>query len=516
MSKPNIIDRAIAAVAPSTAARRLRARAVFDVLAQRGYDGAARGRRTAGWLTGSASAAAEVVPQIATLRTRSRDLVRNNPYAHRAVASIAQNVVGPGIKAQAMAPNKALAKRVEELWRSWAETTACDAGGRLTFAGVQELAMRTIVESGEVLIRRRNRRAEDRLPVPLQLEVLEPDHLDTSRDTDYRPGKSRVVGGIQYDALGRVEGYWLYPFHPGDAGYSGWAQSELRRWDQVAHGYRVDRPGQPRGVPWGAPAIIRLRDLDEFEDAQLVRQKLAACYTAFVTDVEGDTSAASAIPETLEPGLIEALPPGRSVVFAEPPGVETYDEFLTHNLRAVAIAYGVTYESLVGDYSKVNFSSGRMGHLEYQRNIQSWRWNLLIPQVCDRVWRWFLEQAVLAGQLPAEALEVRAKWTPPRREMVDPMKELQAAQLAVRSGFASLAGAIREQGHDPDELLEEIAAVNARLEELGISLDTAPLARGAAASSGTGTDADEPEEEEPEPEDSEEEQEPDEETPEDG
>ena len=74
----NWIDRAIASVAPRTAARRVLARQTFETLA-RGYDGAARGRRTEGWRAPGASADTEIGMAGTLLRNRMRDLVRNNP-----------------------------------------------------------------------------------------------------------------------------------------------------------------------------------------------------------------------------------------------------------------------------------------------------------------------------------------------------------------------------------------------------------------------------------------------------
>ena len=74
-------------------------------------------------------------------------------------------------------------------------TTACDADGRLDFAGIQKQALRTVVESGEVLVRRRIRRPEDGLPIPLQLQVLEPDHLDATRDGITTPNGGRDRAG---------------------------------------------------------------------------------------------------------------------------------------------------------------------------------------------------------------------------------------------------------------------------------------------------------------------------------
>jgi capsid protein len=57
--------------------------------------------------------------------------------------------------------------------------------------------------------------------------------------------------------------------------------------DQVVHLFRPEVPGQVRGVSWFAPVMLRLGDLDSWRDAQLVRQKVAAMLTAFVTTTDG-------------------------------------------------------------------------------------------------------------------------------------------------------------------------------------------------------------------------------------
>lgn len=61
-------------------------------------------------------------------------------------------------------------------------------------------------------MRLRERRTEDRLPVPLQLQVLEADHLDSWKTEELRDG-GFILQGIEFDALGRRRAYWLFPTH---------------------------------------------------------------------------------------------------------------------------------------------------------------------------------------------------------------------------------------------------------------------------------------------------------------
>ncbi|HLS32804.1 MAG TPA: phage portal protein, partial [Brevibacterium sp.] len=358
------LDRMIGWVSPTWAAKRALARLRAEA-ARAYYDGATVGRRGASIRRSAADANVITRSTLPRLRNGARDLVRNNPHARRAVEAIVANTVGTGIEPQFMRHGER-ADELERLEALHLDTTTCDAEGRHTYHGLVSLAFHTLVESGEVLIRRRWRRASDGLAVPVQFQVLEPDYLDQSKDSPTASG-GQIVQGVEYDAIGRVRAYWLFSEHPGGDGYH--LQSRPVPARDVIHALRVDRPGQVRGIPWLSPVMLRLADFADYEDAQLVRQKIAACFSAFVREpVDGflphgvQRDADGDLIDRFEPGIIERLPPGAEIEFAEPPGVDGYGEYAAVSLRAIAAGMGISYAALTGDLTSVNFSSGRMGH----------------------------------------------------------------------------------------------------------------------------------------------------------
>jgi lambda family phage portal protein len=476
------LERAIAAVSPATALQREQSRQQMSAMreARNLYEGATLGRRGASFKRSQKDINSELRGDLHRLREGSRDLIRNNAYAARGVQAITHNMIGTGIIPQSRARTQTAQGTSERLAREHLDTTAIDAAGRHDLYGLEALVARTVVESGECIIRRRRRRMSDGLPLPFQLQVLEPDFLDSNRDGP-EEGQNYSIQGVQFDALGRVMGYWLYDQHPGSTNVRSAPhfRSNFVPAEDVAHVFRTDRAGQVRGVPWLAPVLLRLRDLADYEDAQLIRQKIAACFAAFVTDVEGATPTAGDkdgnnpnLQESLEPGIMEYLPPGKDIRFASPPPADGYKEHLTAQLQAIAAGLGVSYEALTGDLSEVNFSSARMGWLEFQRNIEAWRWHFFAPQFLRRVERWFFEAANMQGTLSDR--RVSFSWTPPRREMIDPTKEVPANRDAVRSGQLTLSELIRQNGHDPDEHFTEYASDMARIEQLGLTLDSDP------------------------------------------
>jgi len=465
----SFLERAILAISPRTAATRARDRIIFETL--RAYEGAAKGRRVNGWKAGSTSANSEISVSHVTLRNRARALVRDNSYAARGIRYITNNVVGYGITTTPITGNKKTNKALKDVWRQWAESAQCDADGLHTIYGLQRLAMRAIAESGEVLIRLRRRKSSDGLKVPIQIQLLEADFIDSTK-TGTTQGGNILLQGKEYDKIGRLVAYWLFENHPGDSFVVGKSFVSKRvDAEDIIHIYRVDRPGQVRGVSWLAPVIISLRDFDEYEDSQLVRQKIAACFTAFITDNENEDPSKKQETEKMEPGLIYKLPHGQTVTFASPPDVQGYAEFSSVTLHKVSVGLGVPYEGLTGDWSLVNFTSGRMGKVDFYGELDDWQWLMFIPRFCEGIFSWFRDAAIIAGY-PADG--ATARYTPPRRQMTDPTREIPAEIKEIRGGLKSLIQAARERGMDPEEFLDEIKESNQMLDDRKIIVDSDP------------------------------------------
>lgn len=454
--------------------RRLQARAAALVFATRNYDAASPKARTANWNRSRGDVNALIGRALVELRTHARDLLRNNGWARRGQRVITNNTVGWGIVPKPVTEIEKDRIAAVKLWKAWADTTECDTERGMTFAGVQAQIMRSLVESGEILIRKRARRPEDGLSIPLQLDILEADHLDGTKEADTSLAGGPIIQGVEFDKIGRRAAYWLFPKHPGSTQAFDNVSRRIPAAD-VIHVFYRERPKQVRGVSWLAAAIVNLKDLDDYEDAELMKQKIAACFAAFVTDTDGagspigdeDTSATSPV-EDLEPGMINYLPPGKSVQFGNPPTV-TADSFAGRQLRRVAAGLGVTYEDLTGDYSQVNFSSARMGRIAHQANVRDWQFNMLIPQACDAIYAWAMEAATLAGSLSAAPT---AEWTVQPLPMIEPDKEGLALGRLVRVGAMTPSEMVRQQGGDPDAHWAEYAADMKKLDTLEILLDS--------------------------------------------
>ena len=468
------LTRILAWIAPQAALRRASARHALDGL--RAYDGAGQGRRMRNWQAGNKGPGDEVGFALAKLRARSRDLTRNNPYARRAIDIIVAHQVGYGIMPRPRTGSPAADRRVKQLFAQWA--TQCDAAGLLDFYGIQALAARTRAEAGEVLIRINRTMPTAERPIGLTLQVLEPDHLDETKN-DKPANGNRTAFGVEIDERGRPVAYWLYPFHPGDmtTPITDLRLSERVPAADVIHLFRADRPGQLRGVPDCAPVITRLRGLDDYQEAELERARVQACLAAFVTtsgSPDGGPLRGTIAPgetdrrTTMAPGMIEALLPGEDVKFVAPATGGSYGEHTKAVLRAIAVGFGVSYHQLAGDLSDANYSSLRAGNIEFRRMTEQAQWLLLIPCLCERIWREFIGMAVLGGALRPRVAGYPVEWVPPAFEAIDPLKDAQAERERIDLMLTSPQRAIAAQGYDPAEIMAEAAEWKAAKEAAGL------------------------------------------------
>jgi lambda family phage portal protein len=474
----NPFDQFLAAIAPRAALRRQAARLQLEQM--RRYDAAARGRRTDGWVTQGSSADAATARGFGVMRDRARDLVRNNPYARKAIESWVTNLIGSGwsFKAKQARRNGRQGERVTELMRAWmADPRQCDYHGLQNFDGLVAQAVRCWKESGEVLVRMRRPSAATMrrlgLTIPLQLQVMEGDWIDESQDTvGTETGSGFTKRGIVYDEEGRRDRFWIYNYHPGEGAVQAVSQvANTVPAEEIIHLFTPERPGMSRGVSCLSPVMVRLKDLGDLLDARLMSQKIAACMSVAITDLDGMSDKKPTIGEKIEPGAVVRLGPGQDIRSITPPGAGEINQVVKTYLLEIAAGVGITYEELTGDYSGGSFTQGRMGWIGFQRRLQSETWQVLAPMLFDRIAGWAFD-AMSAVGIATDGLS--ADWTPPKRELYDPQSETSSTLSRVRAGLLPPQEAIRLDGYEPDEVLKLYAEWNQQLDAAGVVLDSDP------------------------------------------
>jgi lambda family phage portal protein len=309
-----LMEQALQVFSPARALHRYQSKVVAAQL-RRKYEAADKGRGSDGWRTGSTAADSEIAAAGAILRDRMRDLVRNNPLAAQAVQVLVNNMVGPGIRPRAASADQDLNRRVDALFDRWSKQ--CDAHGHTDFFGLQQLAVREMLEGGEVFALRRAGRRKSQGIAPLELELKEADHLDNGR-VNWEQSGARISRGIEYDAQGKRRAYWMFPEHPGDNVPGQWRSITSTRIpaENVAHLFERQRV-QSRGVPWGVPAMRALQDLGDWQEAELVRKKIEASAVGVVFgDLDAAQQSMGPVVRDAHGELVEHFEPGM-ILYAE-------------------------------------------------------------------------------------------------------------------------------------------------------------------------------------------------------
>ena len=520
---PNLADRLVTYFDPVRGAERYRARLMLALAG--GYTGGRRDRRaTSDWLATKGSADADLLPDLAVLRDRSRDLTRNAPLASGAVATVVTNVVGTGLEPQSMIDRDLLGlddaaaddwqRAAEREWWLWASSPDCDVTRTQDFCALQDLVFRAVLESGDVFVVKRYVEREGGV-YGLAVQVIEADRVsnpDYRIDGDTLPNGRVVSGGVEVDKAGAPVAYHILRSHPGDVTLG----NEVK-WDRVPaystqtgerlvfHLFRRLRPGQSRGVPYLAAVIEPFKQLSRYTDAELMAAVVASMFTVFVRTETGEgLAAAQPTAETgslpsdedyrLASGAILDLQPGEDVTIANPMRPNAgFDPFILALCRQIGVALDLPFEILVKHFQS-SYSAARAAMLEAWKFFRCRR-DWLAYSFCQPFYEALLTEAVATNRLAANGYfadplirraYLEARWIGPPAGQIDPEAEIKAAELRIGLGVSTGAQVTAEMtGGDIESNIKQLGKEKRLRDEAG--LDQVPAMQPSSPNSPTPT-----------------------------
>jgi len=486
-------------------------------------------KQLSNWIPSRLPADFDLLPDLPTLVGRARDLDRNNGVAAGALQTLQDNVAGTGLRLGANPDYRSLgqtidwaeewSRKVESLWKTYAESTAVDIAGQLNFSSMTQLIFRSALENGEALalVMWQDRGLET--PFRTCFQLIESDRLSNPY---FKPPTLNLLGGVEKDNFGRPLAYWIRRlpqfltsvFSVVGSEFLGPTDSVMMQgftWDRipaqttwsrkrVLHIHQKERIEQTRGRPILTPVIEQFRMLDSYQRTELQSSIVNALIAGVIETpldsatladlVGGDPSeylaAKNEYRVALEGGTMIPLYPGDKLAPFLParPNAQ-FTQFCETVDRQIGTSMGLPYELLLKDFSKTNYSSARAALLEAWRSFAVRRaW--LAEYWAAPVYRLWLEEAVGRGMIEAPNFYenywyyCRSKWIGIGRGWIDPVKEAEAAQIRMQSMVSTLEMECAEQGQDYNEILEQLALEQKRKEQLGLptmDLSLAPLSR---------------------------------------
>lgn len=421
----------------------------------------------------------------------SRVQARNNDYVRGYLGLVSRNVVGAkGIALQSLAtgrdgkPDSAARLAIVEAWRRWCRRGVPTLCGGLSWRDLERLVITTVARDGTFLARHVRGAAAGAWGYRLQ--VLSVDHLDLDRNVERVGDGGYVRNGLQFDALDRLVGAWLFEAPRDEARRSPRAIFVPERDLLVV--FRPEEPTQTIGRPWMHTTLRNLAMVDGFEEAAVAAARWGASKAAFFKRADDDgaaTPADQASPQTMEAqaGELGFLPPGWDITSFDPAYPDAaVAPFVAHMLRRAATGLRTSYFTLSGDTSGMSFSNLRAAlgeEREEWRELQDW----LASAFHDRVFAEWLQVALVMGriagvtQVASSDLErLRpALWRPRTWASITPKEE--ATTWAALHGLRALPFSLiaERMGYDRDELLDMWAEDARAFEAKGVPLPASDL-----------------------------------------
>lgn len=461
------------------------------------------------WQPLAGSPDADLLPELDTLTSRSRDLARNDGLMAGGIQTHRDNIVGAVLRLSALPDYRLLGwtpeqarewgNKVEAHFRSWADTTDCDAARTLDLLGLTVLALGGEMVNGDaVAIPKWLPRPDS--PWATRLSLLESDRLQTP---PHMEGMARIRRGVEFDRDGAPQAYHFQAAHPGDALYlRGDEVQDLNRWERVPaftpwgrrrviHLHAKERTGQTRGRPIVSAVMREFHMAGKYAQNEL-QASLANSLVAAFLESDLDQESASALfgsePREawsqsvkqaqsigkLQGAAVIPLPAGARMNSFTPgrPNV-AFDAFMLAVERRIAAGMNLPYELFAKDFSRVNYSSARAALLEAWRYFHGRR-RWLTANWLRPIYELWLEEAVNAGVIDAPGFYAnryaytRCRFVFGGKGWVDPVKEITAAKLRLEIGVSTLEQECAEQGLDWEEVLHQQRIEAQRRNELGL------------------------------------------------
>lgn len=413
------------------------------------------------------------------LRMRGRYETINNAYARGLVRTLAYDLIGTGPRPRITIPSpknpdgtpgpdySEAAKTVERKYTKWARAIGLGRKYRLLEKGAARCG-----EGFGVLAT--NPRVKNQ--VKLDVRLVEPEQCTSP---PLNPIDPNVIDGIRFDDFGNPIEFFFLKYHPGETNSAFFNSSLIYVTvpaERVVHWYEKDRPGQMRGIPRITASLPLFSQLRRYTLATLTAAEFAAMLAGIMktnsnaSDVSVNTEERWSMFELVR-GALLTLPAGwEATQFkSEQPRAE-YPDFKRELLNEGGRAAGAPLNIVSGNSSGYNFSSGRLDHLPYQRQLRIDRDDFELVVVEPVFYAW-AEEALLLGDIPADLPPIEewtVTWMYDEFDSIDQVKDAQADDIRLKNGTLTYKEALGARGQDEEDHFQQLAREQKRCQELGL------------------------------------------------
>ena len=459
---------------------------------------------------------------LSTLRNRAFDMSINTPIGAAAINTSSSYVVGAGLTVHPRPKFKILGidaqtarewsqKTVEE-FKLWASTVDCDVCRRNNFFDLQHIAYVSYLADGDAFALFKRKNPTPRNPYTLRLQLLESNRVSNPLDGTVigvfphsvearAKNGNMIISGVEINDDGEIAAYYISNRVPNDV----LGADETTKWVRVkAFGNltglpnvlqvcRDQRPDQFRGVPLLAPVIETLKQTSRYTNAELSSAIVKSFFSLFFVQPESNRTLDEMIGAGIggqgkqdEPvvdvneynlgsGTLSALPKGVDVKAVDGgKSQSSFGVFTQELIKQIGAGLNIPYEVLMKSFT-ASYSASRAALLQAEKEFEQSR-ECFIRDFCQPVFEMWLIEAVASGRIEApgffddpliRAAWSNAEWYGTSIGQLDPVKEVQGAQLRIALGLSTHEKEAAEMtGTDFAENVEKLLEEQKMMEEL--------------------------------------------------
>jgi capsid protein len=304
-----------------------------------------------------------------------------------------------------------------------------------------------------------------------------------------------------------VVGYYVRDSHPGDdkkfedrwTYFPAFYANGLPR---LIHHFERGDEGQHRGLPRCQVGIKRLKNAEEYDEAELERNYVGACLAAIVrTDMPTDEAMAGhGVVENADgtrqrditPGMFHYVGESDMVETTNPSGApQSFGEYMEYEGRMFAAGAGTPYEMLTGNWRNLAYNAARI----------IWNMDEAVVDVTQKghaktwlaIYCHFVSRMVVSGQIDIDQVAYRsqpwlysaARVIAPSRASLDPAREDRNELVLIESRVKPHSEMVeRKTGQPASAMYRRIARNLDELEEWGLERHLPNMGRDADGMSG--------------------------------
>ena len=410
---------------------------------------------------------------------RCRSISEDDSYGFGIVTTFHENVVtSKGIQIQNASDDQEFAQVIDAAWRGYSESKDASLSGKLNLIAMQKQAVTALLSDGELFLRKHFTKDG------FQFELIDPVRIPYALLTRARGGTRYRNGILVDDATGKVLAYKV-----DDVGSDNYrlgatiseGRGHLVPADEMLHVAIKRRIDQSRGTPLLRAVAGRLWKISSYENAVIENAASAAQKWGFFKwDKDSESPPDLKLefkPSKTKSGSFIELPSGLDVdsYSSQFPDGELGD-FIRAILLSVSKSIGVSYPTLSGDLTSVNYASIRQAVLAER---QAWG-NLamfLLMELILPIYEAFFMDLLAAGKLMVGRRTLSLMDMPAVMNIetasvmypeIDPKAEHGVETGRIQNLLLSPSAAIRSRGGDPEMVWKDCAKDIKAMQEAGI------------------------------------------------